>query len=249
MTAKAVKSPKSARKLSGFDRERLASRQHRPRILEYVADNLYKGLDRNQVIQNLLANPKFPEAEKPSIRASIAKTLGRLIHDGTLMENLSIGDRPKPASNSSHSRSRGYVAVTVNPASIRKARDSRDLNKGASKDLVSQDEVIQWIAKHTTDWDPNGAVRDLPRYESRPVDSGKPDIRWPREIILLDIAITHSAAWDILVSVSFRVADNFMKYVREVVQMAPHVTGTQTMFVAQSLDRSMVSQSRNELSV
>lgn len=142
----------------------------------------------------------------------------------------------------SHSkRHRGYVAVTVSPSGIREARDPKGSHKGGPKDATSQEEVIKWIAKQTTDWDPHPAGQDLTSH-----DSGR-GVRWPRQIVLLDIAITHSASWDILISVSYREADDFMAYVREVVQMAPHVTGTQTLFVAQSLAQIVALGSRKEL--
>lgn len=242
MAEKAAKSSKNTRKLKGADRKKLASRQHRPRILEYIANNLYEGVNRSKVVNDLLSSTVYSKAEESTVRAAIAKTLGRLIHDRTLSENLTIGERSQSAKTKSNpKRHRGYVAVTVSTSGIRAARDPTIKHKGLSMDVTSQEQVIRWIANETRNWNPNSEGGDSPKDDGQRVDSKGTHIRWPREIILLDIAITHSSAWDILISVSYREADEFMRYVRDVVQMAPHVMSTQTMFVAGSLPQIMES--------
>jgi hypothetical protein len=248
MPEKAVKSPKNTRQLKGTERKKLASRQHRPRILEYIANNLYEGVDRNKVVSDLLSSTGCSKAEENTVRAAIAKTLGRLIHDGTLTENLTIGERPQSAKTKGNpKRHRGYVALTVSTSGIRDARDPNVAHKGPSKDVTSQEQVIRWIANKTREWNPNGEGQDSSKNDGQGVESEGTPIRWPREIILLDIAITHSSAWDMLISVSYREADEFMQYVRDVVQMAPHVVSTQTMFVAGSLPQIMETETRDEL--
>jgi hypothetical protein len=244
MPEKAVKSRKNSRQLKGTERKKLASRQHRPRILEYIANNLYEGVDRNKVVSDLLASTGCSKAEENTVRAAIAKTLGRLIHDGTLTENLTIGERPQSAKTKGNpKRHRGYVALTVSTSGIRDAR--KGPHKEQSEDVTSQEQVIRWIANKTKEWNPDG--EGSPENDGPRVESKGTHIRWPREIILLDIAITHSSAWDMLISVSYREADEFMRYVRDVVQMAPHVVSTQTMFVAGSLPQIMETETRDEL--
>jgi hypothetical protein len=201
------------------------------------------------VVNDLLSSTECSKAEENTVRAAIAKTLGRLVHDGTLVENLTIGERPKSAKTKNNpKRHRGYVAVTVSTSGIRDARHPKIVHKGQSRDVTSQEQVIRWIAENTKDWNPNGEAPDSPENDNQQVNSRRTNIRWPREIILLDIAITHSSAWDILISVSYREGDEFMQYVRDVVQMAPHVMSTQTMFVARSLPQIMEAETRNELS-
>ena len=127
MAEKPVQSKKKALRLSGVERKRLATQQHRPRILDFIANNHYRGLNRDQVVDDLLESTQCTEKDRPSVRGAIAKTLGRLIHDGHLIENLTIGDRPKSRGDGSRvKRHRGYVAVTVNPTSIREARERRE---------------------------------------------------------------------------------------------------------------------------
>jgi hypothetical protein len=241
MAAKPAKSRKNARKMTGEERHKLAGRQHRPQILEYFADNHHRGLNRERVIRGVLEKENCPIEQRASTRAAIAKTLGRLVHDGYLVENLALGAHPRSARDSARTkRHRGYVAVTVSPSSIRDARLRKD------EPIKSQEDLVQYIAEHTLRWRPDGSTASPLRGDSDAESVSKREPRWPREIILLDIAITHSADWDILISVSFTEADDFMQYVREVIQMTPHVTGTQTMFVAQSIAQIMESAQQHE---
>jgi hypothetical protein len=237
MATKPAKSRKNARKMTGTERRKLAGRQHRPQILEYFADNHHRGLNRERVIRGVLEKENLPIEQRASMRAAIAKTLGRLIHDGYLVENLALGARPKSARDSARSkRHRGYVAVTVSPSSIRDARLRKD------EAIKSQEDLVQYIAERTLQWRPSGSKLSPSSDDNTEETTARHEPRWPREIILLDIAITHSADWDILISLSFTEADDFMQYVREVVQMTPHVTGTQTMFVAKSIAQIMEDQ-------
>lgn len=247
MAIRPAESRKNARRLSGIERKKLAVKQPRPRIMEYLADNHYKGLDREHVVKNLVDETRCGEGERASIRSSIAKTLGRLIQSGYLTENLAIGEHPKSKREASRTeRHRGYVAVTVSPTSISNTRlllsnPDPEIQAKAKGIPPTQEELLTWIAKKTADWSPEMEWNEPLKVDGKREKVGNREFRWPREIVLLGVEIMHSAAWDILINISYINADHFMKYVRDVVQMAPHVTATQTMFVAGSVASSAPS--------
>jgi hypothetical protein len=171
---------------------------------------------------------------KAAFRGSIAKTLGRLIHDGYLEESVTIADNPPSRRDTQGGRRhRGYVGVNLDPTSIRveaeNAKASGKLTHHPGDRPTSQEEVVAKIAFETPEWKTLIKESELGSGGRKPREATP---TWPHEIILLDVAITHGAGRDLLISVSYQNQDEFMRYVRKFIQMIPHVTNTQTELVA-----------------
>jgi hypothetical protein len=79
------------------------------------------------------------------------------------------------------------------------------------------------------------------RTDRSVADGSSASHTWDRPVVLLEAVIVHSAELDILISVLYREEDDFKAYVREVVQTAPHVTGTHTMFIAKTTARQRMA--------
>jgi hypothetical protein len=234
--AQSSKKKRPAKKLTGLERYALHGKRYRPDILEYVATHQYTGLKRRDVIGGLNAPRLGARESKPSDRSAIAKTLGKLVADGSLVERLAIGENPsRQREGKDTTRHLGYVAISVSLSSLREEQGKEELGEKDGKKPKSQEEIVLWIADKTAEWTKKNRSSPVPKppSSSKPVS---PAIRLPFEVVLLDVAVIHGG-WDMLVSVSYSQEDAFMRYVREVVQMAPHVRGTQSIFVASNVAR------------
>lgn len=228
---------------------RRVRRHYRAQILEALAQAQHRGLDRREVIEAVIRNTKPLPEEEDAARAAIAKTLGRLVQGGHVREGIVLSE----SSTSVNLTNRGYIAINVDIPGIGKAvrtdarkrfveeKDPTQEERLLEDEVQTQENLIERIARHTLYWKgPGNRVTgyepDL-RKEPSPTASHEagPESdelrRFERKVVLLDSVIIHSAELDILVTVLYRHQDDFMAYVREVIQTLPHVTGTQTMFV------------------
>jgi len=220
--------PKKNKRLSGIERRKIASGSTRIRILDYIARNQYRGLNRRDIIDGVA------DGKKGTVRGSIAKTLGRLVHDNYLEETVTIVDNP-PSKREGQGlrRHRGYVGVSLDPATIRaeaeKAKAQGKVDENHESKPISQEEVVAKIAAETPKW--KEVIQNAGRGTGATEQIGQAAY-WPHEIVLLDIAITHGAGRDLLIGVSYQNQVEFMRYVRKFIQMMPHVTNTQTEEIA-----------------
>jgi hypothetical protein len=245
--------PGSRARQASEARQKRARNQYRFRLLECIADNQHKGVDWKQVQKKVEAGIKDPDGP------AVARTLGRLISSGRVCSNLTINGNPPTASRdaSSVKMHRGYVAISVNISRMRDASWQKESPEGQpnrlypeEKSITSQWDLVKLIAQNTATWSPERERTEAPRAattaqegpnqpnvpgttaQAKPGQINNPP-RWPRSIVIVDFAVLHASTWDILITVLYENPQHFMKYVREVVQMAPHVTGTQTIFVSE----------------
>lgn len=144
-------------------------------------------------------------------RQAAARTLTRMISDGTVSELL----WPSGHSDKVQLPEQGMIAVSVNLASLREERLLWESHREGPE--PSQERIIAEIADRSRIW----------------IEQNMDDGKLP--VLLVNASIIHgSNAFDILISAQYRNPYNLLRFTREVVQVVAHITGTQTMLVAQN---------------
>jgi hypothetical protein len=146
---------------------------------------------------------------------AIMKTLGRLIAGGAIGEVLILrGNHSKVELGEA-----GLVAISISLTSMKKDFEEWKTNGHVNGNYrePTQENVIHEILTLSRIWlekkRGNGEINIYP----------------------VNISIVHgSSAFDILITVLYRHSQDFMQYVREVVQRASHVDGTHTMQISSS---------------
>ena len=144
-------------------------------------------------------------------RQAVMKALTRLISDETISEVL----WPRGHAEKVQLPEQGMIAVSVDLGSMREERLAWEAHREGPE--PSQERIVKEIIARSRSW------------VEENLDGGK------LPLLLTNASIIHgSNAFDILISASYRVPYNLLRYTREVVQVVDHVAGTHTMLVAQN---------------
>jgi hypothetical protein len=191
------------------------------RIIRALADVFPEVVSRKRFLESdaLARNLGKAPGEKlnDSEKAAAAKTLGRLIESEVVGELLFLR-QPEAKSGGAGA---GLIAISVSLTSLKQAWESWRTN-GAPADVLepNQEWVIREIVKGSKSW-----------VETIQEKSGEDSI----PLIFRDISIVHgSESFDILVFLLYNNQDEFLQYVREVIQKIPHIERTHTMQISTS---------------
>jgi hypothetical protein len=187
------------------------------RLITTLARDFPEMHTRASLIQALELDPK----ERPVF----VRTLGRLIRakKGKRGELQTVGEALYPLIHPAIDLPfTGLVSATVNLVGLReewKKRDKMTGDKEASG--PNQEGIVSEIITATKTWTAKYMEGHKEQHKNRMN-------RCP--IVLLDISLVHgSNEIDLLLTILYRDNTEFMRYIREVVQRAPHIQGTHTM--------------------
>jgi DNA-binding Lrp family transcriptional regulator len=194
---------------SGTRAERGAATE---RILDALAEEYPNVHNRDSFINSTALARKFKktgELSEPE-KTSASRTLGRLISEGIVRETLFLqGSKPKV-----DLKGAGLVSVSINldRLSQEHKRWKGDLSKGISsaKPEPTQEVIVEDIIENTRAWNSNSDDK--------------------HRLLLINISIVHgSGDFDLLILVLYRNYDEYMRYVRDVIQRVEFVQKTHTM--------------------
>ena len=155
------------------------------------------------------AQASLPESRK----RNAAKAVGRMISAGAFKEVIV----PNGDHKNINLPESGMIAVSISLSELN-AQYNRWIEGGQTGPKPSQEVIADNIRKQSLLWSLEKAeTQDLP-------------------ILLRDIWIVHgSGAFDMLVMVMYRTSDDFMTYVRDVIQRTEGVLNTHTMQISTML--------------
>lgn len=191
------------------------------RIIRALADVFPEVVSRKRFLESdaLARNLGKRPGEKlnDSEKAAAAKTLGRLIESEVVGELLFLR-QPEAKSGGAGA---GLIAISVSLTSMKQAWEEwRTTSQPEDSGEPGQEWVISEIVRRSKVW-----------VEGVQERSGEDSI----PLIFRDISIIHgSESFDILVFLLYNNQDEFLQYVREVIQKIPHIERTHTMQISTS---------------
>ncbi len=158
-------------------------------------------------------------------KTSANRTLGKLIAEGAISESLFL-KREDPRVNLPVA---GLVSISINLDRLTQAREEWPVEREKWKQDYEQWKKTKIGPAPEEPLEPNqeGIIR---RIIQRSKKWGARSSENPFSLLLISISIVHgSSDFDLLVIVLFKNNDEYMQYVRDVIQQVPFVQKTHTM--------------------
>jgi hypothetical protein len=157
-------------------------------------------------------------------RTSASRTLGRLISDGAVRESLFL----KRDQDRVDHTGVGLVSISINLDRLTQERDY-----WPEKHAKWQDEHSRWTTTHEG---PEPLEPLIPKQEAivkRIIENTRTwsvQTEYKYRLVLVNISIVHgSSDFDILILVLYYNNDQYMSYIRDVIQRVPFIQKTHTM--------------------